>query len=70
MKKTGIVATIILMIGMLFVPCNKAAAATDGFYQLDEIIPPPAWDGTDANRTIATNSAYVYLAPPSRDSLR
>lgn len=59
MKKTGIVATIILMMGMLFVPCYKAAAATDGFYQLDEVI-PPAWDGTDANRTIATNADYIY----------
>ncbi len=62
MKKTGIVATIILMTGMLFIPCDKAAAApaTDGYYQLDEVSPPPPWDGTDANRTIAPNAGYVY----------
>jgi alpha-tubulin suppressor-like RCC1 family protein len=60
MKKTGIVATILLLVGMLLIPCSGASAATDGFYTLSEVQPDAVWDGTDASRTKAPTADYDY----------
>jgi hypothetical protein len=63
MKKTGIVATILLLMSTLFMPCSGASAATDGYYNLTEM--GFTWDGTDANRLKApipapAGSSYQY----------
>jgi hypothetical protein len=58
MKKTGLVVTIFLLLAALFFPLKTACAATDGIYQLSEVI--SAWDGTDASRTKAPTADYDY----------
>lgn len=64
MKKSGIVLTILLVMGLLFVPLSSALATTDGYYQLSEVTPlapaPPLWDGTDASRTRTPSADYDY----------
>ncbi len=57
MKKAGVILTGVLL---LLLSAVLPSAATDCFYQLNEVTPPPAWDGTDANRTKATASNYDY----------
>ncbi|GFE56720.1 hypothetical protein [Geobacter sp. AOG1] len=58
MKKTGIVVTILVLVGALLLPWSGAWAATDGFYQLSETT--AAWDGTDESRTKAPTPDYNY----------
>ena len=59
MNKTGIVATILLLLGVLFfTPWSTASAATDGFYTLSEVA--ASWDGTDGNRLLAPTADYDY----------
>jgi hypothetical protein len=58
MKRTGLVVTILLLLGALLIPCTGASAATDGFYNLMEVT--SSWEGTDASRTKTPTADYNY----------
>ncbi|MBK5276001.1 MAG: chitobiase/beta-hexosaminidase C-terminal domain-containing protein, partial [Desulfuromonadales bacterium] len=60
MKKTGIVVTILLLLGTVLVPWTGVAAATDGIHQLTKENNGLLWDGTDANITKETTTDYNF----------
>lgn len=57
MRRTGIVAVILLLVGV-FIPWTTASAVTDGFYNLSETT--VSWVGTDAGRTKPPTTNYDY----------
>ncbi|WP_054696641.1 InlB B-repeat-containing protein [Geotalea toluenoxydans] len=58
MKKAVMAMWILLLLVAILSPLKTAFAASDGYYQLSAVT--YEWDGTDANRTKATNSKYYY----------
>lgn len=58
MQKAGLVATVLLLMAALLIPCTGALAAADGIHQLAPVT--SAWDGTDASTTIAPTVDYDY----------
>ena len=48
----------LFMIGLVLLPWSGASAATDGFYNLQEVA--STWDGTDADRTRVPTADYDY----------
>jgi hypothetical protein len=59
MKKTGLIAAIILLVGVLFIPCSDALAASDGFYFMTEVT--SIWDGTDGSSLNSPTADYDYV---------
>lgn len=57
MKKTGMVVTILLLLGALLIPCSGTAVAADNFYLLSSTA--YNWEGTDANRQKPATADYV-----------
>lgn len=63
MKNTGIIVTVLVLLGALLLTCSRAAATTDGVYTLSNV--SATWDATYANRYMApipapAGSSYQY----------
>jgi hypothetical protein len=59
MQKTGILVTILLLLCAILLPWSDALAATDGIYQLSEVI-QPSWDGTSDDRTATPTAGREF----------
>jgi hypothetical protein len=59
-KMSGILVTVVLLLGGLVFTSAGVLAATDGFYTLTEVAPTPAWDGTDGSRLKTPTEDYNY----------